>query len=99
MMQENIPHLTLGEGIVSHQPRVSPLLSLRQGCLREANPQGGGRSLRSVAMILPQLNKFILLFQPFEVFRAIERKDIMFLMEIRDRAFPVRPTPHGSSLR
>jgi len=50
-------------------------------------------------MILPQLNKFILLFQPFEVFRAIERKDIMFLMEIRDRAFPVRPTPHGSSLR
>ncbi|KAH7922456.1 hypothetical protein BV22DRAFT_1070433 [Leucogyrophana mollusca] len=27
--------------------------------------------------------------QPFEVFRAVERKDIMFLMEIRDRAFPI----------
>ncbi|KAJ8698235.1 hypothetical protein PTI98_004968 [Pleurotus ostreatus] len=26
--------------------------------------------------------------QPFEVFRAVEQKDIMFLMEIRDRAFP-----------
>ncbi|KAF9055169.1 hypothetical protein BDZ89DRAFT_1055775 [Hymenopellis radicata] len=25
--------------------------------------------------------------QPFEVFRAIERKDIMYLMEVRDRAF------------
>ncbi|KAG5716525.1 hypothetical protein E4T56_gene16327 [Termitomyces sp. T112] len=25
--------------------------------------------------------------QPFEVFRAIERKDLMFLMEVRDRAF------------
>ncbi|KZP32863.1 hypothetical protein FIBSPDRAFT_811645 [Athelia psychrophila] len=25
--------------------------------------------------------------QPFEVFRAVERKDIMFLMEIRDKAF------------
>ena len=29
-------------------------------------------------------------FQPFEVFSAIERKDIVYLMEIRDRAFPVR---------
>lgn len=29
--------------------------------------------------------------QPFEVLRAVERKDIMFLMEIRDRAFPVCP--------
>ncbi|OJA16993.1 hypothetical protein AZE42_00578 [Rhizopogon vesiculosus] len=27
--------------------------------------------------------------QPFEVLRAIERKDIMFLMEVRDRAFPL----------
>ncbi|KAJ8698236.1 hypothetical protein PTI98_004968 [Pleurotus ostreatus] len=27
--------------------------------------------------------------QPFEVFRAVEQKDIMFLMEIRDRAFPL----------
>lgn len=27
--------------------------------------------------------------QPFEVFRAVERKDIMFLMEVRDRAFPL----------
>lgn len=27
--------------------------------------------------------------QPFEIFRAIERQDIMFLMEVRDRAFPV----------
>ncbi|KAG1892561.1 hypothetical protein F4604DRAFT_1700055 [Suillus subluteus] len=27
--------------------------------------------------------------QPFEVFRAIEHKDIMFLMEVRDRAFPL----------
>jgi len=27
--------------------------------------------------------------QPFEIFRAIENKDIMFLMEIRDRAFPL----------
>ncbi|KAF8558887.1 hypothetical protein OG21DRAFT_1474706 [Imleria badia] len=27
--------------------------------------------------------------QPFEIFRAIERKDIMFLMEVRDRAFPL----------
>ncbi|KII94778.1 hypothetical protein PLICRDRAFT_99080 [Plicaturopsis crispa FD-325 SS-3] len=25
--------------------------------------------------------------QPFEVFRAIERKDVMYLMEVRDRAF------------
>lgn len=25
--------------------------------------------------------------QPFEIFRAVERKDIMFLMEVRDRAF------------
>jgi len=25
--------------------------------------------------------------QPFEIFRAIERKDVMFIMEIRDRAF------------
>lgn len=28
--------------------------------------------------------------QPFEIFRAVERKDIMFLMEVRDRAFHVR---------
>jgi hypothetical protein len=27
--------------------------------------------------------------QPFEVFRAIEQKDIMYLMEVRDRAFPL----------
>ncbi|KAG6855113.1 hypothetical protein C0991_006042 [Blastosporella zonata] len=27
--------------------------------------------------------------QPFEVFRAVERKDLMFLMEIRDRGFPL----------
>ncbi|KAG6837556.1 hypothetical protein H0H93_007737 [Arthromyces matolae] len=27
--------------------------------------------------------------QPFEVFRAVERKDLPFLMEIRDRAFPL----------
>ncbi|KAJ6538597.1 hypothetical protein B0H10DRAFT_2140615 [Mycena sp. CBHHK59/15] len=27
--------------------------------------------------------------QPFEVLRAVERKDIMYLMEIRDRAFPL----------
>ncbi|PFH51438.1 hypothetical protein AMATHDRAFT_74985 [Amanita thiersii Skay4041] len=27
--------------------------------------------------------------QPFEVFSAIERKDIVYLMEIRDRAFPL----------
>ncbi|KAG1820276.1 uncharacterized protein BJ212DRAFT_1297715 [Suillus subaureus] len=31
--------------------------------------------------------------QPFEVFRAIEHKDIMFLMEVRDRAFPVVQIP------
>jgi hypothetical protein len=28
-------------------------------------------------------------WKPFEVFRAVERKDVMYLMEIRDRAFPV----------
>lgn len=28
-------------------------------------------------------------YQPFEIFRAVERKDIMFLMEVRDRAFHV----------
>jgi hypothetical protein len=27
------------------------------------------------------------------VFRAVERKDIMFLMEVRDRAFPVVQLP------
>ncbi|KAG6918932.1 hypothetical protein DXG01_010587 [Tephrocybe rancida] len=27
--------------------------------------------------------------QPFEVFRAIERKDLMFLMEVRDHGFPL----------
>jgi hypothetical protein len=27
--------------------------------------------------------------QPFEIFRAIERKDIIFLMEVRDKAFHV----------
>ncbi|KAG6813491.1 hypothetical protein H0H92_010516 [Tricholoma furcatifolium] len=27
--------------------------------------------------------------QPFEVFRAIERKDLVFLMEVRDRGFPL----------
>lgn len=27
--------------------------------------------------------------QPFEVFRAVEHKDIMFLMEVRDRGFPL----------
>jgi len=27
--------------------------------------------------------------QPFEIFRAVEKKDIMYLMEIRDRAFPL----------
>ncbi|KAM6495962.1 hypothetical protein JOM56_008668 [Amanita muscaria] len=27
--------------------------------------------------------------QPFEVFRAIEHKDIVYLMEVRDRAFPL----------
>ncbi|KAL0949734.1 hypothetical protein HGRIS_009774 [Hohenbuehelia grisea] len=27
--------------------------------------------------------------QPFEVFRAIERKDVTYLMEVRDRAFPI----------
>jgi hypothetical protein len=27
---------------------------------------------------------------PFEIFRAIEKKDLMFLMEVRDRAFHVR---------
>jgi hypothetical protein len=27
--------------------------------------------------------------QPFEVFAAIERKDLIYLMEVRDRAFHV----------
>ena len=27
--------------------------------------------------------------QPFEIFRAVEQKDIMFLMEVRDKAFHV----------
>ena len=27
--------------------------------------------------------------QPYEILRAIERKDIMFLMEVRDRSFEV----------
>ena len=30
--------------------------------------------------------------QPFEVLRAIERKDVIYLMEIRDRSFPVSET-------
>lgn len=45
----------------------------------------------------PQVRLMILLvlslihpIQPFEIFRAIENKDIMFLMEVRDRAFHVR---------
>lgn len=31
----------------------------------------------------------LMLPQPFEVLRAIERKDIMYLMEVRDRSFKV----------
>lgn len=46
-------------------------------------------------MILPYSEFISSICQPFEVFRAIERKDIMFLMEIRDRAFPVLQTPRG----
>ncbi|KAG6890959.1 hypothetical protein C0995_000916 [Termitomyces sp. Mi166 len=34
-------------------------------------------------MLMPSVS------QPFEIFRAIERKDLIFLMEVRDRAFPL----------
>ncbi|KAI0733374.1 hypothetical protein C8Q72DRAFT_636905 [Fomitopsis betulina] len=33
--------------------------------------------------------------EPHEVFAAVERKDIMFLMEVRDRAFPLLVKRHG----
>ncbi|EGO00931.1 hypothetical protein SERLA73DRAFT_178937 [Serpula lacrymans var. lacrymans S7.3] len=38
--------------------------------------------------------------QPFEIFRAVEQKDIMFLMEVRDRAFQllVRKTGDATPL-
>lgn len=39
--------------------------------------------------IRSNLRRSLCVHQPFEVLRAIERKDIMFLMEIRDRSFPV----------
>ncbi|EJD01341.1 uncharacterized protein FOMMEDRAFT_21744 [Fomitiporia mediterranea MF3/22] len=35
--------------------------------------------------------------QPYEVFRAIERKDIMFLMEVRDRAFHLLLRKNGDT--
>ncbi|KZT24459.1 hypothetical protein NEOLEDRAFT_1067160 [Neolentinus lepideus HHB14362 ss-1] len=35
--------------------------------------------------------------EPFEVYRAIERKDIVFLMEVRDRAFPLLLRKHGNA--
>jgi len=40
-----------------------------------------------------RLPKLHYLLQPFEVLRAVERKDIAYLMEIRDRAFHVCYTP------
>ncbi|KAF5321593.1 hypothetical protein D9619_000465 [Psilocybe cf. subviscida] len=33
--------------------------------------------------------------QPYEIMRAIEEKDIMFLMEVRDKAFPLLLQNHG----
>ncbi|TFK55752.1 hypothetical protein OE88DRAFT_1652206 [Heliocybe sulcata] len=35
--------------------------------------------------------------EPFEVYRAIEKKDIVFLMEVRDRAFHLLLRKHGNS--
>lgn len=35
--------------------------------------------------------------EPFEIFRAVEKKDIMFLMEVRDRAFHLLLRKHGDA--
>ncbi|KZT74442.1 hypothetical protein DAEQUDRAFT_734747 [Daedalea quercina L-15889] len=35
--------------------------------------------------------------EPYEVFAAIERKDVMFLMEVRDKAFPLLVRRHGGT--
>lgn len=41
----------------------------------------------------------ICFLQPYEVLSAVERRDIMYLMEIRDRAFPVRLVfPHLNTI-
>ena len=35
----------------------------------------------------------IIFLKPFEIMRAVEESDIVFLMEVRDKAFPVRYRP------
>ncbi|KAG6900912.1 hypothetical protein C0993_004349 [Termitomyces sp. T159_Od127] len=46
-----------------------------------------GESLKSAFLSYDRVELMFTPIQPFEVFRAIERKDLMFLMEVRDRAF------------
>ncbi|KIJ20172.1 hypothetical protein PAXINDRAFT_96426 [Paxillus involutus ATCC 200175] len=67
----------------------SPTTERRDSISPTASPPSSPTSSWSWSLSIPKLSSTWKEPQPFEVFRAIERKDIMFLMEVRDRAFPL----------
>ncbi|KIK98762.1 hypothetical protein PAXRUDRAFT_823546 [Paxillus rubicundulus Ve08.2h10] len=67
----------------------SPTLKRRDSISSTASPPSSPTTSWSWSLSIPKFSSTWKEPQPFEVFRAIERKDIMFLMEVRDRAFPL----------
>lgn len=70
----------------------SPIAALRR---RSYTPQTGTQKQIEVRPIFPLRNTLSHVSQPHEVFAAVERKDIMFLMEVRDKAFHLLVKRHG----
>jgi hypothetical protein len=76
-------------------PRKAPPFSKRSssrsaGLLQAAdNLRGPHRGLTFRYVICPVDGAKSNFLQPFEVMKAVEESNIMFLMEVRDRAFPV----------
>lgn len=88
-VEEEVSCLRYHCHLLPHSPRASSRTGSHLGkSLRSASLY---RGLNYVLFMLPVL-------QPFEVFRAIERKDLMFLMEVRDRAFSVGLAPDSSRI-
>lgn len=82
---ENVPDRTRRQSMSSMTS--SPVISAPAS---PTNNRTSGWTEPQVSLVIHRTRfKLINSQQPFEVFRAIERKDLMYLMEIRDRSFPV----------
>jgi hypothetical protein len=91
--REDSTNHTQSPGADESASPTSPFASLRKS-LAGMRTSGAKQPWREPQVIsdvnYPRLGGSSLL-QPFEVMRAIEMKNVVFLMEVRDRAFPVRP--------